>query len=232
MSPALAPIVACVHSTGGPQPAPLGPHGPEPRVSFRSLLVRQDAGALHPRAEPSKPRLAKDARFGRCSLASLTPAGASRPPSPMRDVAPAALLRRGQDLDPDDPLDPLHRHRAALAAPDVLSSPSPLAMPHPPAATLLAGAATSTARAATSLEDLVPGLVRRIAWSGDRHRGTVRLELGAGELAGATLLVHAEGGRVRVHLDVPPGVDGGRWQQRIRNRLASRGVPADAVEVT
>jgi hypothetical protein len=73
--------------------------------------------------------------------------------------------------------------------------------------------------------------VRRIAWSGDRHRGTVRLELGAGELAGGTLLVHAEDGRVRVHLDVPPGVDTRQWEQRIRDRLAARGVATDIVEV-
>jgi hypothetical protein len=83
-----------------------------------------------------------------------------------------------------------------------------------------------------SLEELIPVLVRRIAWTGDRHRGSVRLELGAGELAGATLLVHADGGRVRVHIDAPPGADTLAWQHRISQRLASRGVLADSVEVT
>ena len=33
-------------------------------------------------------------------------------------------------------------------------------------------------------------------------------------------------------LDVPPGVDARRWQERIQNGLAARGVAADAVEVT
>jgi hypothetical protein len=132
----------------------------------------------------------------------------------------------------DDPLDPLRRHRASLASPDLLALPSAVAISDPLASAPATGAAASSLRAAASLEDLVPALVRRIAWSGDRHRGSVRVELGAGELAGATLLVHAEGGRVRVHLDVPPGVDAGRWQRRICRRLTSRGVATDDVEVT
>jgi hypothetical protein len=85
--------------------------------------------------------------------------------------------------------------------------------------------------AAGSLEELLPALVRRVAWSGDGRRGTVRLELGAGELAGATLLVHADSGRVRVRLDVPPGVDAARWEHRIRQRLEANRIPADTVEV-
>jgi hypothetical protein len=86
--------------------------------------------------------------------------------------------------------------------------------------------------APASLEDLVPALVRRIAWAGDRHRGSVRLELGAGELAGATLLVHADGGRVRVQMNMPPGTDTVGWQRRISQRLVSRGIRTDSVEVT
>jgi hypothetical protein len=86
-------------------------------------------------------------------------------------------------------------------------------------------------RARTSLEDLLPALVRRIAWSGDARRGTVRLELGAGALAGATVLIHAEDGRLRVHLRAPAGVDAEAWRSRIEARLARRGLAVDHVEV-
>jgi hypothetical protein len=88
------------------------------------------------------------------------------------------------------------------------------------------------ARARSSLEDLFPCAVRRAVWSGDSRRATARIELGAGELTGATLVVHAEGGRVRVHLDVPAGVDVAAWRERIASSLERRAVPADSIEVT
>ncbi len=87
-------------------------------------------------------------------------------------------------------------------------------------------------RAAGSLEDLLPALVRRVAWSSDGKRGTARLEIGSGDLAGATLLVHADAGRVRVRLEVPPGVDAPFWRERIVHRLATRDIPIDDVEVS
>jgi hypothetical protein len=74
-------------------------------------------------------------------------------------------------------------------------------------------------------------MVRRAVWSGDGRRGTAHLEIGAGALAGATLVVHADEGRVRVRLDVPPGVDGATWEERIRLRLAARSIQAEEVEV-
>jgi hypothetical protein len=86
--------------------------------------------------------------------------------------------------------------------------------------------------AAASLEELIPALVRRIAWAGDRHRGSVRLELGAGELAGAMLLVHADSGRVQVQMSAPPGTDTVAWRQRISERIAARGIAIESVEVT
>jgi hypothetical protein len=85
---------------------------------------------------------------------------------------------------------------------------------------------------ATSLEDIWPALVRRATWSGDDKRGSARLEIGSGELAGATLVVHSERGRVRVHLTTPPGSDTRSWRERIVRRLASRDIPADEVEVS
>ena len=135
--------------------------------------------------------------------------------------------------DPSDPLDARERHRASLAPPESLFAPSPMTMPQPPVAPFVGPPdAPVAARATASLEDLLPALVRRVAWSGDGHRGTLRLELGAGELAGGTLLVHADAGRVRVHLQVPAGTDAPTWQRRIRERLAARGIATDGIEVT
>jgi hypothetical protein len=145
------------------------------------------------------------------------------------DRHPAAGLPVPGD---DDPLDPIHRRRAALAPPDIPAASSFVGAPFPSLTQTATPEAMPTARTAASLEDLIPAIVRRIAWSGDRHRGTLRLEIGAGELAGATLLVHADAGRVRVHMEVPPGVDADGWQRRIQDRLVSRGVATDAVEVT
>jgi hypothetical protein len=134
----------------------------------------------------------------------------------------------------DDPLDPLLRHRASLAPPDARSQTPSFASPVLASAGFGAAAPVTpeaAPRALASLEHLVPALVRRVAWSGDARRGTARLEIGAGELAGSTLLVHADEGRVQVHLSVPPGVDAASWQRRITERLASRNISAQSVEV-
>ena len=93
-----------------------------------------------------------------------------------------------------------------------------------------AEAPTRTAR--SSLEELMPSMVKKVAWSGDGTRGAVRLELGSGTLAGSTLLVHAEGSRVRVQLDAPSGTDHASWQREIRTRLEARGLTVDDIEVT
>ena len=82
-----------------------------------------------------------------------------------------------------------------------------------------------------SLEELLPELVRKIAWSGDAHRGAVRLEVGAGALAGATLLVQAEGGRVHVTLHAPGDANAESWRGRIEARLSARGLDVGAVEI-
>jgi len=76
-------------------------------------------------------------------------------------------------------------------------------------------------------EEILPALVRKIAWSGDARRGAVRIELGAGALTGATLLVAAEGGRVQVTLSARADVELEPWRERIIARLAARGLEAD-----
>ncbi len=122
---------------------------------------------------------------------------------------------------PDETLDPSARHAAQLAPPTLPGAPQPGAPTTP---------AQVEARVRSSLEDLLPALVRRVAWSGDGRRGTVRLELGAGELAGGTLLVQVDEGRVRVKLSAPPGVDVGAWRGRILDRFEARGLAVDSIE--
>lgn len=82
-----------------------------------------------------------------------------------------------------------------------------------------------------SVEELWPTLVRKAAWSGDARRGSVRLELGAGALAGTTVLVQSDDGRVRVQLSAPAGVDLDAWRVRIARRLAARGLEVERVDV-
>jgi hypothetical protein len=137
------------------------------------------------------------------------------------DPAPAAAPSRRRTAEDEerrhpDPLDPLTRQAAQLEPP--LPGPAPDD----------AQAAPQLTAARLSLEDLLPAMVRRVAWSGDAQRGTLRLELGAGALAGGTLLVEVEQGRVRVQLRTPPGADVAGWRRRIARRLR---LELDAVEV-
>jgi hypothetical protein len=93
----------------------------------------------------------------------------------------------------------------------------------------------AAAASRASLEELLPALVRKIAWSGDERRGAVRIEVGAGPLAGATLLVQARAGRVEVTLSAAAadagGIDAEAWRDRIARRLEARGLEVDAVRV-
>lgn len=121
-----------------------------------------------------------------------------------------------------DPLDPVTRHSAQISPLLGMSeSPRVQALPDAPV----------QASARASLEEVLPALVRRIAWSGDGKRGTLRLEFGEGALAGGTLLVHADDGRVRVELQAPPGTDTTAWKERIASRLTKRGVNLDELVV-
>ncbi len=140
----------------------------------------------------------------------------------------SSLVRRekeGTGNSKEDQLDPAARHAAQLAPP--LGTPvlSPLSSP-----TL--GHTAPEVRARASLEELLPALVKKIAWAGDGRRGSVRMELGAGTLAGGTVIVHADEGRVRVELATPPGADPEEWRRRITERLSARGLTLDRVEVT
>jgi hypothetical protein len=115
-------------------------------------------------------------------------------------------------------LDPSARQVAQLAPPGTLGNPVDV--------TRAQGTEPVRAR---SLEELLPALVRRIAWAGDRHKGTVRLELGAGAYAGTIVVVHAEGGRVRVELGGSEGPELDRLRARLDARLRGQGLDVESV---
>jgi len=189
---------------------------PAPIQSFAETLDNQGV------ADTAPPALAPPVAVGPClppaALGATGARGATLPPGggPLDvDVKPKRDPRHD-----DDPLDPLTRHAAQLAPPmlsPAVAAPPPAGAP-PPAARL-------------SLEEVLPALVRRVAWSGDGRRATMRLELGTGELKGATLLIHAEQGRVQVELSAPAGVDKVAWRERLMARLQGRGVPVDSLQV-
>jgi hypothetical protein len=137
----------------------------------------------------------------------------AEPEMPKRPAPP-----KGGASDPDS-LDPVARQAAQLAPP--MSGGGG------------AGGEVTDAvavRASASLEELLPALVRKVAWSGDGRKGTVRLELGAGEMAGAEVVVESDAGRVRVQLRAPAGVDAEAWRKRVQGRLVARGLEVEGVE--
>ena len=111
-------------------------------------------------------------------------------------------------------LDPATRQAAALA---------------PPPAAFASPTSSEAPLRARSLEELLPALVRRIAWAGDKHKGTVHLELGAGAYAGTTVVVHADGGRVRVEISGSEGPELDRLRARLDGRLRGHGLDVESV---
>lgn len=122
----------------------------------------------------------------------------------------------------EDPLDPALRQWAQPALHALGSNAVPAAA---------SPAVSAEVRARGSLEDVLSAIVRRVAWSGDGRKGSLRLEFGAGVLAGGTLVVHADDGRVRVELQVPSGADCSAWKERIASRLEERRVHVEEVVV-
>ncbi len=221
MNPVSATKATAGTGPAGPIVQPLFAAAPGARPqSFGLLLTEATASGLATvrastihalaRAIPSTPLVSNKA----------TSAGAVE----ARDYSTPAFRRSARSLES---FDHLSRH---LASPTDLAAWFSCATS--PTASIGVGASDVAVRAAVSLENLLPALVRRVAWSSDGKRGTARLEIGAGDLAGATLLVHADAGRVRVRLEAPPGVDVHSLRERIVQRLAARDIPVDEVEVS
>jgi hypothetical protein len=178
----------------------------------RSLLPKMTL-SLAPRAAK------KEARHASMPSAH---AHAERPraegPSKRHDE-PDDGKKEGKDrhaADAFDPLDPASRKVAQIAPPMTLSAVAP---------------ATNevAARARVSMEDLLPQLVRRIAWAGDRRKGTVQLEIGAGRHEGTTVTVHADDGRVRVELRGKDGAPVDDLRERLDARLRRHGLDVESV---
>jgi hypothetical protein len=97
----------------------------------------------------------------------------------------------------------------------------------------MAGTNAPAANAALlpELEMMLTRLVKRAAWGGDGRKGTARLELGAGPLEGATLLVQAEDGELSIDLELPPGAATEEWRERLLGRLSARGLVVREITV-
>jgi hypothetical protein len=134
----------------------------------------------------------------------------ARPDTQRKEDAPPKAAR-----EEIDPLDPAARRAAMLAPP--MAPPAPVAI----APVVDAG---PPAAARLSLEEILPQLVKRIAGAGDKRKGSVRLELGAGAYAGSTITVHAEDGRVRLEV---AGADADRLREKLDARLRRHGLAID-----
>ncbi len=167
------------------------------------------------------------------------PSRAHLPPNPAKtDAAPKgdAVEARADPLrrDEDDEEGLLHastRHAAHLAPPFSLGEGQCSGGVNAIAATAATreiDAAPATA-ARVSMEDLLPQLVRRIAWAGDRKRGTMQLELGAGRHEGTTVTVHADDGRVRIELGGKDAAAVADLRSRIDARLRRQGIDVESV---
>jgi hypothetical protein len=89
------------------------------------------------------------------------------------------------------------------------------------------GAAESTAQSGAipmPFAELWGRLVRRVAWGGDARGATARIEIGAGEWAGATIVVHAVERQVAVEIELPPGARVESWRERLAERFGERGL--------
>jgi len=156
----------------------------------------------------------------------MSPGHASMIPQTAPEVPPQTPhkhARRDSEpvLDPEartaseGPLDPLFCQLAVNHGLSSFVQPNPAAPVVPTALPLR-----------DDLQNLLTGLARRAAWGGDRRKGSARIELSEGALAGATLVVHTDQRSVSVELDLPPGTAAQGWQQRIAERLEGRGFAA------
>ncbi len=134
---------------------------------------------------------------------------------PLPPLAPRGQREQGDsrhDHDPRAPaplLDPLARTFAHGQLHLAQPAPPPAALP--PTVSLV------------HLDQMMTKLVRKVAWGGDGERGAARIELGAGELAGATIIVQSDHGALSVDVELPPGAAADVWRERLEKRFKGRG---------
>jgi hypothetical protein len=203
-----ARLLAAAHGRGGGG-APRRPGegsvlGPGPRPG--GTATAKDHAASRPGKVPTEEEAAEPSGQGATVSTSTS------------DGADSGAGTRDDARDACESLDPSVRHVAHLA---------------PPPGTLGGAVEAASTPAepvrARSLEELLPALVRRIAWAGDRHKGTVRLELGAGVYSGTTITVHADAGRVRVEIGGNEGPALDRLRTRLATRLRGQGLDVESV---
>lgn len=190
--------------------AELPPRLPLGLVPFKSLL----AIACGKRPAPARGAEPKPAGS---SAAAAQVAAPRDPAANGARIGDEPEDKKKPRADAIDPLDPSFRSAAHLAPP----MSTPLA---PSAAT---ADAEVGARARVSMEELLPLVVRRIAWGGDRTKAAVHVELATGAFAGTTVTVHAEGKRVRVEVGGAGDLDAIR--QRLESRLRGAGIDVESV---
>jgi len=173
-----------------------------PKLPFAGVLAQLDA------SPPQRPL-------------AMPPMAPMPKPTVVVPVRPETERKTHASMSDDD-LDPMARQAAQLA-------PPPIA--HSDISQEKAVSAPETC-SRMSLEELVPQLVKRISWSGDVRGGTVRMELGAGDLAGSILTVSSDNGRVSVSVRAPAGTDTTSWRSRLAARLQARGLSVDSIEFT
>lgn len=177
-----------------PPPANTQKHKGKP-LTFRLVLEKQVEQKLRP-----DPRALPETDAPRRVDATRHPV-AEPLPRAVVEIEPGALA-------PAQPLDPM---LAALAAPMSRVAEAPVPVPVPGANPLP--------------DDLaLERIVKRLSWGGNGKRGSARIELGAGSLAGATLLVHAEGREVTIEVEGadPSAVEA--LARRISHRLDQKGL--------
>lgn len=180
------------------------------KVAFAQLLAKPWRPPLPSVPAPSRPRP--------WSQAGGEPEGA-------RNELEHARAHVGPASEPTDDQSPRDRAGDEMLDPAVRQA-AMLAPPQAPVVASSAAEEVGAPRARMSLEELMPLLVRRIAWTGDRHRASVRLEIGAGAYSGATLLVHADAGRVRVEVS---GAGADELRARLGDRLRRHGLDVESV---
>lgn len=146
-----------------------------------------------------------------------SPSSASTPPTARDDGAPRKAAPPDTERAPSDERPSLDLDPAARAA--TLLAPPPFVAPTPPPV---------SAPVATAIDPNVAAeLLERAAFWGDGTRGLARLRFGSrarGGLAGATVVLEHDGDAVRLRVDDTSEADRAALADRLRDKLAARGV--------